>query len=141
MTRQDKIEQLMGSFLHLKRSMNRQLVGSDHCTATPVQIGILLIISKGETRISDIATIIQASTSAVTQQVNQLVDGGFVKKTESEHDKREQILVLTIAGKHVIDMKLKLMRDRVEQLISDLTDEEIDKFVEISNKIADTKEY
>ena len=139
-TRQDKIEQLMGAFLNLKRSMTRKLVGSDECAATPVQIEILILVSKGEARISDIASTIQASNSAVTQQVNQLVDSGFVRKQESSQDKREQILTLTHAGKIVIDTKMQLMRKRVEQLVVNLTDDELDQFIYLSNKIVETKE-
>lgn len=137
MTRDDKIEQLMGAFLNLKRSMTRRLVDSDACAATPVQTEILILISKGEARISDIANVIQASNSAVTQQVNQLVEGGFVNKTESVLDKREQLLKLTVAGKHVIEIKLQLMRERVERLVENLTDEELDQFIFLSNKIVE----
>lgn len=137
MTRDDKIEQLMGAFLNLKRSMMRRMVDADECAATPVQTEILILISKGESRISDIANTIQASNSAVTQQVNQLVDGGFVIKTESTQDKREQLLKLTTAGKHVIDTKLQLMRERVERLVVNLTDDELDHFIYLSNKIVE----
>ncbi len=140
MSRQDKIEALMKAFLQLKRSMNRQMVEADNCAATPVQTEILIRISKGEVRTADIASGMQASPSAVTQHVNQLVEYGFVTKTESPHDKREQILTLTVAGKHVIDTKLQFMRQRVEHLVATLTDEELDQFIRISNKIADIKE-
>lgn len=130
----------MKAFLQLKRSMNRQMVEADNCAATPVQTEILIRISKGEVRTADIASGMQASPSAVTQHVNQLVEYGFVTKTESPHDKREQILTLTVAGKHVIDTKLQFMRQRVEHLVATLTDEELDQFIRISNKIADIKE-
>jgi DNA-binding MarR family transcriptional regulator len=139
MSRQEKIESLMNAFLQLKRSMNRQLVETDACPATPVQTEILVRVSKGEVRTADIAIAMHASASAVTQHVNQLVEAGFVKKTESAQDKREQILSLTVSGKHVIDTKLKFMRSRVELLVATLTDQELDQFISISNKIADVK--
>lgn len=140
MSRQEKIEALMNAFLQLKRSMNRRLVEADTCAATPVQTEILIRISKGEVRTADIAVAMQASASAVTQHVNQLVDYGFVKKTESLNDKREHILTLTVAGNHVINTKLQFMRERVEHLVSTLTDKELDEFIKISNKIAEIKE-
>lgn len=133
--RQDKIEKLLGTFLNLKRSMMRQLVHADKCAATPVQIEILILVSKAEARISDIANSIQASNSAVTQQVNQLVESGFVRKQESRHDKREQLITLTHAGKIVIDTKMQLMRERVERIVVNLTDDELDQFIYLSNKI------
>jgi len=139
MSRQEKVEALMSAFLQLKRSMNRQLVEADTCAATPVQTEILVRISKGEQRTADIALSMQASASAVTQHVNQLVDFGFVKKTESPTDKREHILSLTVAGTHVINTKLQFMRKRVEHLVSTLTDKELDEFIKISNKIANVK--
>jgi len=140
MSRQEKIEALMGAFLQLKRSMNRQLVEADACVATPVQTEILGRISRGEVRTADIAASMQSSASAVTQHINQLVESGFVKKTESPHDKREQILSLTVAGSHVIETKLHFMRDRVTHLVATLSDEELDQFIRISNKIAEIKE-
>lgn len=140
MDRQDKIEALMRAFLQLKRSMNRELIGTDACIATPVQTEILGMISHGTVRVADIAGVMQASASAVTQHVNQLVQGGFVTKTESTHDKREQILGLTVAGKQVIELKIQFMRNRVKHLVSNLTDEELDEFIKLSNKIAEIKE-
>lgn len=140
MSRQEKIDTLMKAFLQLKRSMNRQLVESDACTATPVQTEILIRVSKGEKRLADIAASMHASASAVTQHVNTLVESGFLVKIESLQDKREQVLSLTIAGKHVIDTKLQFMRSRVERLVTTLTDEELDQFIRISNKIADVKD-
>jgi DNA-binding MarR family transcriptional regulator len=140
MSRQEKIEALMEAFLQLKRSMNKQLVEADTCVATPVQTEILVRVSRGEKRIADIAIAMQSSASAVTQHANQLVDAGFLKKTESAHDKREHVLGLTIAGKHVIETKLQFMRSRVEHLVATLSDKELDEFIKISNKIADVKD-
>jgi DNA-binding MarR family transcriptional regulator len=138
--RLEKVDVLMAAFLQLKRSMTRQMIGNDACSATPVQTEILEHISHGAERVADIAAIMQASSSAVTQHINQLVRAGFVTKTESAQDKREQLLRLTIAGRHVIEMKKQLMRSRVEQLVSELTEEELEIFINISNKIAEIKE-
>lgn len=136
MNRETKITALMDAFLQLKRSMNRQLIETDACTATPVQTEILALIEKGEKRASDIAHAMGASASAVTQHINLLVEHGFVKKTESTTDKRELLLSLTVAGSHVIKTKRQLMRLRAESLVAVLTDEELDQFIQISNKIA-----
>lgn len=135
MSREEKIAALMTAFLQLKRSMNRQLIEGDTCSATPVQTEILMRIARGADRASDVAAGMGATASAVTQHVNQLVEHGFVKKAESLHDKREIILSLTTAGRHVIDTKQRLMRARVEQLVAALTDTELDQFIAISNKI------
>jgi DNA-binding MarR family transcriptional regulator len=137
MSRAEKIEQLMKAFFQLKRSMNRQLVEVDSCSATPVQTEIMARIKRGETRTADIADAMQASASAVTQHVNQLVESGFVIKTESTHDRREFILSLTPVGKTIIDKKMESMRKRVESIVTNLTDDELDEFIRISNKIAE----
>lgn len=134
--REAKITMLMDAFLQLKRSMNRHLIESDACTATPVQTEILSRIARGEDRASDIAAAMGASASAVTQHINQLVEHGFVKKTESPNDKRELVLHLTTAGRHVIETKQQLMRARIERVVAALTDEELDQFIAIANKIA-----
>lgn len=136
MSREEKITALMDAFMQLKRSMNRQLIEVDACAATPVQTEILARIARGENKAGDIAAAMGASASAVTQHVNQLVDHGFVNKKESLADKRELILHLTVAGKHVIEMKQRLMLGRVENIVGALTDDELDQFIAISNKIA-----
>jgi DNA-binding MarR family transcriptional regulator len=137
MSRAEKIEQLMKAFFQLKRSMNRQLEEVDSCSATPVQTEIMARIKKGISRTADIAELMQASASAVTQHVNQLVESGYVTKTESTHDRRELILSLTPAGKTVIDKKMEFMRKRVENIVSTLTDDELDEFIRLSTKIAE----
>jgi DNA-binding MarR family transcriptional regulator len=137
MSRAEKIEQLMKAFFQLKRSMNRQLEEVDSCSATPVQTEIMARIKKGVSRTADIAELMQASASAVTQHVNQLVESGYVTKTESTHDRRELILSLTPAGKTVIDKKMEFMRKRVENIVSTLTDDELDEFIRLSTKIAE----
>ena len=138
MSREEKITELMKAFLQLKRSMNRQLIENDECTATPVQTEILARIANGESRAADIAENMGASASAVTQHIHQLVEHGFVRKNESQRDKREQILELTTAGKHVIETKQQLMRYRVEKLVAVLSEDELDQFIAISHKIAQT---
>lgn len=126
----------MKAFLQLKRSMNRQLVESDANAVTPVQTEIMIRVQRGETRIADIAVAMQASASAVTQHVNNLVQAGFVTKLSSPEDKREYVLSLTAKGATIIDEKMRSMRKRVEQLVANLTDAELDEFIKLSNKIA-----
>lgn len=140
MSRNEKIEALTRAFLQLKRSMNKQLAESDACMATPVQIEILSLILSGEDKLADIAEKIQTSPSAVTQQVNQLAELGFVEKTRSNKDRRETPLALTAAGKQAINAKKELMRLRIEQLVNNLSDDELEQFTIISNKIAMTGE-
>lgn len=139
MGRQKKIDALMKAFLQLKRSMNKQMVEADTCTATPVQTEILAIISgKNSLRAADIAKSMNTSPSAITQHINQLTESGFVKKYESEDDKRQTLLSLTVAGMHVIKTKQELMRTRVERLVDSLSNAEIDEFIKISKKIAES---
>ena len=139
MSRQQKIDALMKAFLQLKRSMNKQMVEADKCTATPVQTEILSIIASRHTiKAVDLAKKLNTSASVITQHVNQLEESGFIKKTESSEDKRQTIISLTSAGKHVIDIKQQLMRNRVEGLVDSLTNDELDEFVKLSKKIAES---
>lgn len=139
MNRQDKIQAMMDVFLQMKRSVHRQLMAADACSATPVQTEILALVSGGTDRVADIAQAIQATPSAVTQQVNQLVETGLIAKTDSAADRRQQHLSVTTVGHNVLATKRRLMHARLEHIVDVLTDEELDQFIAISKKIAQTE--
>ncbi len=136
MSRQEKIAALMEAFMQMKRSMHRHMVEADASPITPAQVEILIRIARGETKAANLATEMHATPSAITQHINALEEHGFVKKTGSKNDKRQTDLSLSVAGKHVIELKQQLMQQRISELVEVLTDEELDQFIAISRKIA-----
>ena len=136
MSRQEKIAELIDAFMQMKRSVHRHMVDGDASPITPAHFEILIRIARGETKAANLATELHATPSAITQHINALEEQGFVKKTSSKNDKRQTDLSLSVAGKHVIELKQQLMQQRITQLVEVLTDEELDQFIAISRKIA-----
>lgn len=136
MSRQVKITELIDAFMQMKRSVHRHMVDGDASPITPAHFEILIRIARGETKAANLALELHATPSAITQHINALEEQGFVKKTVSATDKRQTDLTLSVAGKHVIELKQQLMQQRITQLVEVLTDEELDQFIAISRKIA-----
>ena len=90
------------------------------------QFHVLRYVQRGTNSISDLATAKNISRPAISQAVDVLVNKGLVTRTQSTEDRRFVELALTESGNALLDTVFKETRTWMRELMSDLTDEELD---------------
>lgn len=135
MTRDSKIDELFSVFLQFKRRMHRQIIQQAHDDISVPQAEILFAISKGMTRLRDIAQAQSITPSAATQQLKLLQAAHLVESVESPYDRRENLLNVTAKGQKLLQQHRKAIKVHAREYISRLTDEEIDQFIRIMKKM------
>jgi len=90
------------------------------------QFHVLRHVRRGTNSISDLATAKNISRPAISQAVDVLVNKGLMTRTQSTEDRRFVELELTDSGNALLDALFKETRTWMKELISDLTNEELD---------------
>lgn len=134
MTTQEKIERLLQSMAENRRVMAKHF--HTDSKITKAQYEILWQINCGARRVVDMANTLETSTSAVTQQVQQLVEDGYVQRQTSSTDRREAVLSLTGSGQKIVEEFHNNLKAWAEGIASALSDEELSQYIDINTKIA-----
>ena len=90
------------------------------------QFHVLRYVRRGTNSISDLATAKNISRPAISQAVDVLVNKGLMTRTQSTEDRRYIELALTDSGNALLDTVFKETRAWMKELMSDLTDDELD---------------
>ncbi len=90
------------------------------------QFHVLRYVRRGTNFISDLATAKNISRPAISQAVDVLVNKGLLTRTQSTEDRRFVELKLTESGNALLDTVFKETRGWMKELMSSLTDEELD---------------
>ena len=90
------------------------------------QFHVLRHVRRGINSISDLATAKNISRPAISQAVDVLVNKGLLTRIQSTEDRRFVELTLTENGNDLLDTVFKETRAWMKELMSDLTDEELD---------------
>lgn len=93
------------------------------------QFQILRMIRKGLCSVSKIAAAKHISRPAISQAVDVLVNKGLVRRTQNLQDRRHVGLDLTPDGNALLDAILDRNRQKMEQMLSHLTDEELQTLI------------
>ena len=110
--------------------------GSKTLHPTHAQMGILLMLESGKSlNLKEIAKHVQTTSSAVTQQINELVKSGYIARKEDGKDRRKTSLSLTATGKKKITEIKKAHIAHFTKMLSPLTDDELRQWQIIQHKI------
>ena len=90
------------------------------------QFHILRHIRRGQGSVSELADARNISRPAISQTVNALVNRGLVVRTTNPQDRRHIRLALTEAGNRLLDAIFDDTRQWMMQVLSPLSDEELD---------------
>jgi len=90
------------------------------------QFHVLRYVRRGTNFISDLATAKNISRPAISQAVDVLVNKGMLTRTQSAEDRRFVELALTENGNNLLDTVFKETRAWMREMMSGLTDEELD---------------
>jgi DNA-binding MarR family transcriptional regulator len=102
-----------------------------------------LVYKNGEMLPSELAAMEKVTTQSMSQIINKLSQGTYIKKTASKEDKRKVIITITALGKSFID---KRMREKNEWLAKSLFEKTTQKekevlvnAIEVLTKLVDLK--
>lgn len=129
----DKLSELM-------RKFQTQLRSGDLKEYTLRQLYYIELIDKNDgISVSELSKTLDVKKSTVSIAINQLIQQGIVKKTQSSEDKRFYFLELTSKGNEIMKMHKQVHKNTIKKILQILDPEEVENFVGIVNKITVSK--
>lgn len=135
--RKKLIEEIMASFHAMKNKMHAKVMRRrDKDCITHSQLFVLAIIDQHRNiGIKDISKKLSISSSAATQLVDGLAEGGYVVRKADTKDRRALQLALSAKGRaRITDLKNKRM-ETIAALFDALNDEELRTYLLLHKKI------
>ncbi|HLR20567.1 MAG TPA: MarR family transcriptional regulator [Tissierellaceae bacterium] len=102
----------------------------------PTEFTVLeLLYNKGDQPIQKIGEKILLASSSITYVVDQLEKKSFVKRVDCPDDRRIKFASITEYGIEFMDKIFPQHEERIREIFNNLTEEEIDKSIELFKKI------
>lgn len=92
-------------------------------SVTMAQMKVLMLLSGGEARMSDLAHQLAISASSLSSLVERLVEADLARRREDERDRRNVLVSLTEAGFELLDTFQELGIHHLRELLTQLDDE------------------
>ncbi|MFC1949611.1 MarR family winged helix-turn-helix transcriptional regulator [Chloroflexota bacterium] len=103
---------------------------------TVAQLRVLLVLqSRGASRMSDIASGLDVALSTATGVVDHLVRKGLVEREDDPQDRRLVICRLSDTGQQLIDSLWLSGQSQMERLLDGLTSEQLEKAAEVARML------
>lgn len=102
----------------------------------PTEFAVLeLLYHKGDQPIQAIGKRILIASSSITYVVDKLVEKNLVKRRACPTDRRVTYAVITVEGKKLMEDIFPLHVEKIEEIFSVLTDEEIINLIDLLKKV------
>ncbi|WP_026571853.1 MULTISPECIES: MarR family winged helix-turn-helix transcriptional regulator [Sediminibacillus] len=132
----DLIDIYTSAMNEVNRRVNILMNEQVHQELTSDQFGTLRFVHKNQPcTSSDIADEFSIGKSAVTAQVNRLVERGFVNRERDENDRRIVYLTLTDSGVHTMNQGREKLYEVLGEILSEFKTEEIGQFIQTLDKL------
>ena len=99
------------------------------------QLRLMMKLSGDPPTISALADSLNISSPGVTQMIDKLQNKGYVERHSQERDQRLVRVRMTDSGRAALAIAEAAFGDRVEQVLSPLSDQERDTLLEILDKL------
>lgn len=86
-------------------------------------------------KISELASLMEISNSAVSQKINILEEKGHVERYSTKEDRRVVYARLTEEGKEVLKRQNERLLKRMSELFTKMGEEDTEKFIELLDKL------
>jgi DNA-binding MarR family transcriptional regulator len=103
------------------------------------QFHILRHIRRGQASVSELAEAKNISRPAISQAVNLLVNKGFITRIPDTRDRRHVRLALTASGDALLDAIFDETRQWMIQILSPLSDEELQSLTQGMDSLRKTQ--
>lgn len=102
----------------------------------PTEFAVLeLLYHKGDQPIQKIGEKILLASSSMTYVVDKLVEKNLIQRVDCSEDRRVKFASITPNGKELMDETFPKHEERIEELFSNMTKEEINTSIELFKKI------
>lgn len=102
---------------------------------TPTQFSVLdVLYSKGPMKIAELIDSILATSGNMTVVIRNMEKKGWVTRHTCPDDKRAYLVILTDAGRQVIERALPLHIEKIEETFSVLTEDEQEELIRLLKK-------
>ncbi len=114
---------VLGRIMHRWMQVTRQFARQHG-----LSVGQLLVLRqvqfRGPCTVSDIAQRMGVTNAAASQLLDRLVEHGLIERQANPHDRRSRSIVLTPAGRRLLDEASRHQQAWLAQLITDLSPDE-----------------
>jgi len=118
-------EEVVGALLALSRVLvaetARSLSGLDEDVTLPQFRTLVVLVSRGPQRVADLAHELAVTSSTAVRMCNRLVRKGLVARQERPDDRRVAWITLTAAGRDLVGEATRRRRERLAELVAELT--------------------
>lgn len=76
----------------------------------------------------------------INRLIKELVNQALITKTDNEHDKRSQFLVLSVKGREIMKKFKHAEKQVFNKMINDIPPEQIEAFIEVTQKLRNNLE-
>lgn len=136
MDRHTLIEELLSTLHSFKRQLALKTGGTHDGAITPSQFAMLSFIDRNTSvSIKRLAEIVCMTSSGVTQVVDSLVKEGLVIRKQDEDDRRTIHVSLSKKGKEELTTLKKSHFEKMKELFTPLTDEELEQLLTLYKKV------
>ena len=134
----DRFWETIPPFWHRVRAHIRQ-VAAEQFDISVEQFHILRNIRRGRVSVSELAEAKNISRPAISQGVDVLVNKGLIARTPNAQDRRQIQLNLTGSGNALLDAIFDNTRQWMMQVLSPLSDEELQTLVHAMESLRKTQ--
>jgi DNA-binding MarR family transcriptional regulator len=89
------------------------------------QLAVLMhLYYRGPREVMACAELLQLSPAGASQMIERLVQQGLVERSETPDDRRVRLVLLTAAGRQMVDESIEAQQEWLEPLLATLNDEQ-----------------
>ena len=135
--RSQDIQNLFATYSVVQRMMHACLQRAfDELGVVPSQLQLLHLIKHNQpVSLKTLATELRLTPGAITQQVESVVQAGYVNRNESSEDRRITVVSLTPSGVAVCKRLERMKQELLTKVVADLNDKELGIFLGVQQKM------
>jgi DNA-binding MarR family transcriptional regulator len=92
-------------------------------------------MAAGFDKVSELAAKLRITPAAASKMVDSMVETELVRRIRTPEDRRILILKLTDKGQEILDQNKKILKENMLEGFGTLTQEEVDRLIEILTKV------
>ncbi len=110
------------------RRLGSELRQSGHLSGD-AHYPLLFVLSEGPHNLSELARKHQVSLPTMSNSISRLVDRGLVQRRQSEEDRRQIVIELTVEGQHLLALIKKQVEAHIAEILKATPETELRKML------------
>lgn len=140
MSRTKDIDNIVYSFIGLRRGLVKDIHSLHGMLPHAQGEALFCVYHNGELTASELASKLDVTAGAAAQLVESLATAGLLNRCNNKDDRRVIDLTVSEHGKLLLQKTKKAKRQKLDQILEPLNDEEVQTLAQLLNKISAKKE-